>query len=201
MPEEAEDALSTEPDSQPAGKDVKDASLTDDLAAKDRRIDELTETLKRTQAEFENYKKRMERDWSDRTKLAAERVVTDLLAILDTFDKAEEAATKEKGPGPNVDGIRGIHRQLLQALQRTGLKEIDTKGPFDPFLHEALMREEDEENDEGTILEVFQKGYMMGPKVIRTAKVKVSTRSEKEQEAAEEDVSNHNHNQHETDEE
>ncbi len=172
MPEEAEDSLPQEQDSAQPDQ-AKGESAAERLDAVDRRIDELTDALKRTQAEFENYKKRVEREWTERTKLAAERLVTELLATLDTLDKAEEADGSE--------GIRGIRRQLVQTLQRAGLKEVDTSASFDPFMHEAMMREERDDEDDGTILEVFQKGYMMGPKVIRTAKVKVSTRHESRQ--------------------
>jgi molecular chaperone GrpE len=101
---------------------------------------------------------------------------------------------QDKRGGVHADGIRSIHKQLWQILQKAGLREVDTSVPFDPFTHEALMREEGEE--EGAILEVFQKGYMMGTKVIRTAKVKVSVRSEPD-----EGISSHNHDQHEGDEE
>ena len=83
-------------------------------------------------------------------------------------------------------------------LRRNGLSEVDTGVPFDPFLHEVLMREQREDMDDGTILEVFQKGYMVGPKVIRTAKVRVSTRPEEEPEVPEEGVSGQDDDQHET---
>jgi molecular chaperone GrpE len=158
--------------------------------------------MKRTQAEFENYKKRVERDWSERVRLAGERIVADLLSVLDTFDKAEDSAVNAGGGGVQLDGLRNIHRQLLQTLQRAGLKEIDSRGSFDPFMHEALMREECEDGEDGTILEVFQKGYMMGPKVIRTAKVKVSARRQagKDEPVEADTVTTQDDNQHEGDE-
>lgn len=176
MPEETEGALPPEEEPQPTGSDSKADLSVDVLTAKDQLIQELTDTLKRTQAEFENYKKRVSREWSEKTRLAGERIVGDLLAVLDTFDKALERAAEADDGTAQSDGLEGIHKQLLQTLQKTGLMEIDTRTPFDPFMHEALMREELDDEDEGTILEVFQKGYMMGAKVIRTAKVKVSTK-------------------------
>jgi molecular chaperone GrpE len=174
MPEDAEDTLPPEQPTRPVGNEAKEECSADELTAKDRQIEELTDTLKRSQAEFENYKKRMEREWSDRVKLAAERIILDLLTVLDTLDKAEEAVKKDKRGGVHADGIRSIHKQLWQILQKAGLREVDTSVPF----------------------EVFQKGYMMGTKVIRTAKVKVSVRSEPD-----EGISSHNHDQHEGDEE
>ena len=198
MPEETEDSLPSDTRSEPAGKETCPEGQ---LAARDQRIEELTDTLKRTQAEFENYKKRIERDWSERTRFAAEKVVADLLPVLDTFDKAEEMASKDAGVGGHADGIRNIHKQFLQTLQRNGLKEVDTRIPFDPFLHEVMMREEREDKGDGTILEVFQKGYMMGPKVIRTAKVRISVRPEEEPEQTDEGATNQNDDKHEIEEE
>jgi len=197
MPEETEDSLPLEEDTQPTSSDAKeDASVEDILTAKDRLIQELTDTLKRTQAEFENYKKRVSREWSEKSKLAGERVVGDLLAVLDPFDKALERTAGADDAAAQSNGLEGIHKQLLQILQRTGLKEIDTRAPFDPFMHEALMREELDDGDDGTILEVFQKGYMMGAKVIRTAKVKVSAKKRND-DAEAESVSNQHDDQHE----
>lgn len=173
MPDDAEDSLpSKETVDGPNGATRADA-VQETLAAKDAKIDELTDTVKRAQAEFENYKKRIEREWAEKARLAGERVIVDLLAVLDTLDKAVEGAHVEDC-GSRETGLEGIRRQLMQILQRAGLKEIATDVPFDPFVHEALMREETDDGDNGTILEVFQKGYMLGPKVIRTARVKVS---------------------------
>lgn len=172
-----------------------DTAAQDDVsAARDAEVKDLTDTLKRVQAEFENYKKRVERDWSDRTKSACEKMMSDLLPVLDTFDKAMENA-KDNGDAASLrKGLESIHRQLLQTLQKEGLREIETKGKLDPFRHESLMRVEQPNAEEGAILEVFQKGYMLGPKVIRTAKVKVASRPEthaddhkEEEQATEED--------------
>lgn len=103
--------------------------------------------------------------------------MTDLLAVLDSFDKAlEDDGSGRQDP---KKGLEGLHKQLLQVLQREGLREIKAEGKFDPFLHEALMREEREEAEDGQILEVFQKGYLLGPKTLRPARVKVSKRKEK----------------------
>ncbi len=154
-------------------QDAKEVPPPDPFAERDRRIEELTDDLKRLQAEFENYKKRAAKETAERSRAGAEGVVRDLLAVLDTFDKALEDAEANGYPPPLRKGLEGIHRQLLQVLMRQGLREVGTDGPFDPFEHEAMMREEREGCEDGSILEVYQKGYAMGPKVIRTAKVKV----------------------------
>lgn len=147
---------------------------------KDRKINELTDDLKRLQAEFENFKKRNEKEWSERVKFANQWIISDLLMVLDSFDKALEE-TKECDDADSIkDGVRRVQRQFKQILEREGLREIDTKGKFDPFLHEAIMREEKDDVEDGKILEVYQKGYVLGNKALRPAKVKVAKKAEPE---------------------
>lgn len=175
MPDEkANDAAAPEKGRESQPKPGEAADMTDALVSKDKMIEDLTATLKRVQAEYENYKKRMEREWSEKVRMSSEKVIADLLPLLDTLDKALETAKKDDAPKNLYTGLEGIHRQFLQVLQRHGLKEVKTSGKLDPFEHEALMREELEDCEDGKILEVFQKGYYLGPKVIRTAKVKVA---------------------------
>jgi len=164
--------------------ETKEAEQTakDLLDAKDKEIAELTDTLKRLQAEFENFKKRNEKDWSERVKVANLQLMVDLLPVLDSFDKALEDS-KNIGNADSIrKGLEGLHKQFLRTLQRDGLKEVSTKGKFDPFMHEALMREEREDLEDGEILEVFQKGYMLNSKPIRPARVKVAKKKEAEPE-------------------
>ena len=150
----------------------------DPLAARDKEIAELTDTLKRLQAEFENFKKRNEKDWTEKVRLASQQLMTELLPVLDSFDKALEDAKDNGNAAAIKKGLEGLHKQFLRALQRDGLKEISTKGKFDPFVHEALMREEREDLEDGDILEVFQKGYMLNSRPIRPARVKVAKKKE-----------------------
>lgn len=156
------------------------AKELDPLALKDKEIAELTDTLKRLQAEFENYKKRQEKDWAERIKLANHSLVSNMLAVLDSFDKALEDAERNDDPASLRKGLEGLRRQFLQTLQKEGLKEIGTDGKFDPFVHEALMREERDDVEDGTILEVFQKGYTLGQRTLRPARVKVAKLREPE---------------------
>ncbi len=152
------------------------------LDEKDKKLAELTDDLKRLQAEFENFKKRNEKDWNERVRFANQRLVSDLLMVLDSFDKAFEESKKCDDAGSLKDGIQLVQRQLMQILEREGLREIDTKGKFDPFLHEAILREVKEDAEDGKILEVYQKGYRLGGKAIRPAKVKVAKKAEPEPE-------------------
>jgi molecular chaperone GrpE len=169
------------------GDEADEKPELDPLTERDRTIADLTVALKRLQAEFENYKKRTEREWSDRAKLAGERVITDLLPLLDTFDKALEDARNNWDATSLRKGLESIHKQLVMTLQKEGLHEVEAKHRFDPFAHEAMMREEKEGVEDGRILEVFQKGYALGPKVIRTAKVKVAAKKELPQEVTVQD--------------
>ena len=157
-------------------------SIEELLAAKDKEIAELTDTLKRLQAEFENFKKRNEKDWSEKVKVATQQLMTDLLPVLDSFDKAIEDSRDDGNVASMRKGLEGLYRQFLKTLQRDGLKEISTKGKFDPFMHEALMREERGDLEDGEILEVFQKGYMLNSRPIRPARVKVAKKKEAEPE-------------------
>ncbi|MCJ7562341.1 MAG: nucleotide exchange factor GrpE [Thermoplasmata archaeon] len=160
------------------GSDEKAPRIQDPVSELDGRIEDLTDTLLRLQADFDNYTKRVAKEWNERAKTATEGLVRDLLPVLDTFDKAFEDTQKTDDADHDRKGLEGIHRQLLQIIQRQGLREIRTDCGFDPFEHEALMRAESEDADDGKILEVYQKGYSLGGKVIRPAKVKVAKRTE-----------------------
>lgn len=153
----------------------------DPLVQKDKEIAELTDSLKRLQAEFENFKKRSEKDWAEKVKLANRKLITDLLPVLDSFDKALADAKGSCEAVSSAKGLEGLRKQLLHTLQREGLREIRADGKLDPFVHEALMREEREDAEDGKILEVFQKGYLVNSTPIRPARVKVAKKKEPEE--------------------
>lgn len=133
--------------------------------------EELTDTLKRLQAEFENYKKRVDREKTEFVKYAHADVIERMLPVLDSFEIALKNTTdKEKF----VEGIKIIYAQLYSVLEAEGLKPIKATGEkFDPYKHEVLMKQESDKPDD-TILEEFQKGYMLNDRVLRHSKVKVS---------------------------
>jgi len=141
------------------------------LKEKQQKIEELTDTLKRLQAEFENYKKRIDKEKIEFVKYAHADMIAQLLPVLDSFEIALKNATdKEKF----VDGIKIIYAQLYSVLEADGLKPIKATGEkFDPYKHEVLMKQESEKPEE-TILEEFQKGYMLNDRVLRHSKVKIS---------------------------
>src|SRR6185437_9305268 len=131
---------------------------------------EVDDRLLRLAADFENYKKRATRERLEYVTLANERLVKDLLPILDDLERALEAAAEHE-EAKLEDGVRLVHRSLAQLLEREGLKQIDTEGAFDPHVHEALLAQPSEEHESGDVLDVIQKGYKLGDRVIRPARV------------------------------
>lgn len=137
---------------------------------KDKKIAELTETLQRLQAEFENYKKYIEKEKAEFAKYAKAELIEKLLPLLDSFEMAlKNTADKEKF----IKGVELIYSQLYSLLEKEGLRKIKTQGKFDPHFHEVLLKEKSDK-EEDIILEELQKGYMLGDKVLRHSKVKVS---------------------------
>jgi len=171
----------------PVEGEIKQEQPLDPLAMKDWQIAELTEDLKRLQAEFDNFKKRSEKGWNERSRLATQRLMADLLAVLDSFDKALEDADDNCDGEHLKTGLANLQRQFYQTLQKEGLREIEAHGKFDPFMHEALTLEERDDAEDGKILEVYQKGYALGQKALRPARVKVAKKKEPEQPRTKED--------------
>ena len=150
--------------------------LEEQLAALEAERDEHLNDLKRVAADFENYRKRVARDQESLVARAHERLVKELLPVLDDLERAL-AAAEEHEEGKLVEGVRLIHRSLRDALTREGLAEIETNGRFDPHVHEALLSQPSEA-EEGSVLEVMQKGYRPGDRVIRPARVVVAAPQE-----------------------
>jgi len=138
------------------------------------KIAELTETLQRLQADFENYKKRVDKEREQYAKYCNHKFVSSLLPTLDAF----EMALKNKQQGGEEkfrSGMEMIFNQFKQALADAGLRPIDCLGKqFDPYKHEALLQEECENSKEDKILQELQKGYMLNDLVLRHSKVKIS---------------------------
>jgi molecular chaperone GrpE len=126
----------------------------------------------RLAADFDNYRKRVAREHSELMGRATERLVKELLPVLDDLGRALVAADEHE-EAKLVEGVQLVHRQLSALLQREGLAEIDTNGRFDPHIHEALLSQPSEQ-EEGTVLEVIQKGYRLGERVLRPARVVVA---------------------------
>jgi len=134
--------------------------------------DQLLDDLKRVDADFDNYRKRAARERVTVYAHANERLVKDLIPILDDLGRALEAAGQHE-EAKLEEGVRLVHRALSDLLTKEGLAEIETEGKFDPHVHEALLSQPSE-HDEGTVIEVVQKGYKLGDKVLRPARVVVA---------------------------
>ena len=148
-------------------------TLEEQVAALEAERDEHLNDLKRVAAEFENYRKRVARDQESLVARAHERLVKELLPVLDDLERAL-AAAEEHEEAKLEEGVRLVHRELAAALQREGLAEIDTDGQFDPHVHEALLSQPSSDQAEGTVIEVVQKGYTLGDRVVRPARVVVA---------------------------
>ncbi|MDX6511729.1 MAG: molecular chaperone GrpE [Gaiellaceae bacterium] len=142
------------------------------LAAAEAERDAHLEALQRVAADFENYRKRAARDQAAFSARANERLVAELLPILDSLEKAVEAAGAHEA-AKLEEGVGLVHRQLADALAKEGVGEIDTEGKFDPHVHEAMLSQPSEA-EEGSVLEVLQKGYRLGDRVLRPARVVVA---------------------------
>ena len=131
--------------------------------------------LLRLKAEFENYRKRVARDQGALIARASERLVKQLLPVLDDLERALVAASEHE-EAQLEEGVELVHRALADALAREGLVEVDTDGAFDPHTQEALLAQPSDEK-EGAVIQVLQKGYKLGDHVLRPARVVVSSGS------------------------
>ncbi|MHB8844423.1 MAG: nucleotide exchange factor GrpE [Nitrospirota bacterium] len=159
-----------------AGGDIE--SLAAALDQKTKEAAEANEKYLRTYADFENYRKRMQRDQADFKKYANEQMALELLAVLDHLGLALKHACDAPGKSEGLQqGVEMVFKQFRDVLEKFGIKPFKTQGePFDPSLHEALMQVETGEVPENTVVQVFQDGYRYHEKVLRHAKVGVSKR-------------------------
>lgn len=127
----------------------------------------------RLAADFDNYRKRVAREQVELTRRANERILNELLPVLDDLERALEAAAEHE-EAKLEEGVRLVHRSLLALVERHGLSEIETEGAFDPHVHEALLAQPGEGAEHGAVLQVLQKGYRLGDKVLRPARVIVA---------------------------
>jgi molecular chaperone GrpE len=153
-------------------EEVQEASVEQRLVEAEAKAEEHLDDLKRLAAEFDNYRKRAARDQQALVARAAERLVKELLPVLDDLERALVAADEHE-EAKLEEGVRLVHRSLADALRREGLEEIPTEGEFDPHVHEALLSQPSEA-EEGTVIEVLQKGYRLGDRVLRPARVVVA---------------------------
>lgn len=166
---------------EPAPSEAKEAgetppSLEQELAAKTKLADEYLDQLKRLKADFENYKKRQERERSELFKFANSSLILDLLPVLDSFDRAMNKVHASHDLQAFEKGMELIYKQLTDTLSKIGLRPIEVIGqPFDPTKHEALMQVESQEHEEATVVQELTRGYLLHERVIRPAQVAISS--------------------------
>jgi molecular chaperone GrpE len=139
-------------------------------------VAELEDRLLRVAADFDNYKKRVARERDEYVAHANERLLKELLPILDDLERALDAVGQHE-EATVEEGVRLVHRSLAGLLERNGVREIATEGKFDPHVHEALLSQPSEA-EEGSVIDVVQKGYTLGDRVVRPARVVIAAAQE-----------------------
>lgn len=142
---------------------------------KDEKIEELTDRLTRQMAEFDNFRKRTDKEKSQMYEIGAKDIIEKILPVVDNFERGLDAASEEEKENPFVQGMDKIYKQLMTTLEEIGVKPIEAVGQeFNPDFHNAVMHVDDESLGENTVTEEFQKGYMYRDSVVRHSMVKVA---------------------------
>ncbi len=154
--------------------DADDAAADSDVGKLAKDLEDLRQTLLRRQADFDNYRKRVEKERSDDSRRSTARVIEGLIPVVDSFDQAL-ASHREPEYANYRKGFELIHKQLIDNLAKLGAERIDPVGmTFDPHMHQAMDRMETTEHEDGTIVQVFQPGYVFHGRVLRPAMVRVA---------------------------
>lgn len=147
----------------------------DPMSALQAEIDQLNDKYVRLTAEYQNYRKRVEKEKTDIFKYGTEKLFVDMLPIMDNFERALSAAEQENSDSKVVEGVKMIKKSLDELFEKNGVKKIEALNqPFDPIKHHAVMTVESDEAENEQVLEVFQDGYILNDKVIRPSMVKVT---------------------------
>ncbi len=150
-------------------------TLRHDLEVKSEEARTTNDKYLRLAAEFDNYKRRSQRDQSDAIKFANEKLIKDLLPTLDNLERAIQSAQEQNSTGPLLEGIVLTHKQFLETLTKLGLQQISSLGePFDPSKHQAVAQVESETAPSNSVIEEYQKGYFLHERIIRPAMVTVA---------------------------
>ena len=142
---------------------------------KDQLIEELTDKYKRSMAEFENYRRRTEKEKAAMFEIGAKSIIEKLLPVVDNFERGLNSISEEEKTSSAADGMDKIYKQLTKMLSEAGVNEIEAEGvEFNPDFHNAVMHVDDEELGENVVAEVLQKGYTYKDSVVRHSMVKVA---------------------------
>lgn len=138
-------------------------------------VEELTDRVKRQMAEFENFRKRSEKEKAGMFELGAKSVIEQILPVIDNFERGLAALSEEEKADPFAEGMEKIYRQLMETMDKLNVKPIEAVGAeFNPDLHNAVMHIDDEEAGENIVVEEFLKGYKYNDQVVRHSMVKVA---------------------------
>lgn len=182
-PEEQESAAEETEESAQAEETKESAKTTEEVQEettakpdkKDQKVQELNDKLMRTIAEFDNFRKRSEKEKSTMFEFGAKDIIEKILPVLDNFERGLGSISEEEKGSAFAQGIEQIYKQFISVLEDAGVKAIETVGKeFDPNLHNAVMHVEDDAFGENIIAEEFQKGYMYKESVVRHSMVKVA---------------------------
>lgn len=172
---QAEEADKETEDTDKEAEDKKGLFKKKKKDKKDEQIEDLTDRLKRQMAEFENFRKRTEKEKAQMYDMGAKSIVEKVLPVIDNFERGLGAVPEENAEDPFVDGMNKIYKQMMTMLEEAGVKPIEAVGAeFDPEYHNAVMHVEDENFGENVIAEELQKGYMYRDTVVRHSMVKVA---------------------------
>lgn len=187
---EGADEENTQAAEETKDTDVNEAKSEDDVSAdadekkglfkkkkkdkKDEQIEELNDRLKRQMAEFENFRKRSEKEKSQMFDMGAKTIVEKILPVIDNFERGLAAVPDDKKDDPFITGMDKVYKQMLTELDAAGVKPIECVGQeFDPDFHNAVMQVENDELESGTVAQELQKGYMYKDSVVRHSMVSV----------------------------
>ena len=184
-PEVTEEAVKDDAETTEATEDASEDSGTEEAPKKgffkkkkdkkDTQIEELTDRVQRQMAEFDNFRKRTEKEKAAMFEVGAKSVVEKILPTVDNFERGLASVAGEQKEDPFVQGMEKTYRQLMAGLEAIGVKQIEAVGKeFDPNFHNAVMHVDDEEAGDNIIVEEFQKGYMYRDTVVRHSMVKVA---------------------------
>ena len=170
---ETEDSKESDTEEKKSGKKL--FGKKDKKDKKDEKIEELTDRLTRQMAEFDNFRKRTEKEKSQMYEVGAKDIIEKILPGVDNFERGLDAVKEEDKEDPFIQGMEKVYKQLMTTLEGIEVKPIEAVGQeFDPNLHNAVMHVEDENLGENIIAEEFQKGYMYRDSVVRHSMVKVA---------------------------
>nr|WP_249777697.1 nucleotide exchange factor GrpE [Paenalkalicoccus suaedae] len=156
--------------------DAEEVSQPSEIEELEAKVEEATNKLLRTQADYDNFRRRTKQEKEAAAKYRSQSLAESLIPAVDNFERALSVEVESEDAKSLLKGMEMVHKQLIEALKNEGVEQMETVGEaFDPHKHQAVMQVESDEHESNTIIEELQKGYILQDKVIRPAMVKVSS--------------------------